>query len=237
MMNRLKLLFTILDEDYDDEIKEIYDKNNLSVRFLTHGFGTASSSILDYFGLVETKKHVHMTLIADYMEEKICRQIDKKIHLSEPGTGIVFSVSLSSANKFLVDEFKKNDVEKEGIVMNNVKKNYLIITIVLEGHLEQVMAAAKRVGVSGGTVIRGIGLGDKSAVKFFGFEIEPGRELVLNIVDASIKNKVMEEITKEVGIKTSAKGICLAVLVDNVIGMHVEDDTIKIDEGVVSGDL
>lgn len=218
-MSKLKLLFTILDEDYDDELKEVYDKNNISIRFLTHGFGTASSSMLDYFGLVETKKHIHMAVIADYLEDKMFKQIDKKIHLNEPGTGIVFSVSLGSANKFLIDEFSGRELKREEQVMSNVRKNYLIITIVLEGHLEQVMDAAKRVGVSGGTVIRGIGLGDKSAVKFLGFEIEPGRELILNVVDSSIKNKVMESITKAVGIKTTGMGVCLAVPVDSVMGI------------------
>ena len=93
-MNRLKLLFTILDEDYDDELKEIYDNNNISVRFLTHGFGTASSSLLDYFGLVETKKHIHMAVISDYIEDKIFKEIDDELNINEPGTGIVFSVSI-----------------------------------------------------------------------------------------------------------------------------------------------
>lgn len=222
-MSKLKLLFTILDEDYDDELKEIYDKNNLSVRFLTHGFGTASSSLLDYFGLIETKKHIHMAIIPNYIESKIINQIDKKLHLDKPGAGIVFTVSLGSANKFLLDEFSDKEFLKEEHTMDNTNKNYLIITIVLEGHLEQVMAAAKRVGVQGGTVIRGIGLGDKSAVKFFGFEIEPGRELILNLVDSSIKTKVMEEITKTVGVNTSGKGVCLAISVDSVMGMHKEE--------------
>jgi len=222
-MSKLKLLFTILDEDYDDELKEIYDKNNLSVRFLTHGFGTASSSLLDYFGLIETKKHIHMAIIPNYIESKIIKQIDKKLHLDKPGAGIVFTISLGSANKFLLDEFSDKEFLKEEHTMDNINKNYLIITIVLEGHLEQVMDAAKRVGVTGGTVIRGIGLGDKSAVKFFGFEIEPGRELILNLVDGSIKTKVMEEITKTVGVNTSGKGVCLAIPVDSVMGMHKEE--------------
>ena len=219
-MTKLKLLVTILDEDYDKQIKKIYDYNKVTVRFVTHGFGTASSSVLDYFGLIETKKHIHLAVIPDYMEENIFKQIDQKLWLNAPGTGIVFSLSLASANKFLFDGFVDNEVNKEGEMMNVSKNHYLIITIVMEGHLEQVMAAAKRVGAHGGTVIRGRGLGDKDAVKFFGFDIEPGRELILNIVDGEIKNKVMEEITKVVGVKTSGKGVCLALPVDSVMGMH-----------------
>lgn len=219
-MTKLKLLVTILDEDYDSEIKEVYDNNGVLVRFVTHGFGTASSSLLDYFGLIETKKHIHLAVIPDYLEQSIIKEIDKELCLNEPGTGIIFSLSLKSANRFLLDGFNKNENIEVVEVMEEKKKYYLVITIAMEGHLEQIMSAAKRVGAHGGTVIRGRGLGDKDAVKFFGFEIEPGRELILNIVDGEIKNKVMEEITKEVGVKTSGKGVCLALPVDSVMGMH-----------------
>lgn len=98
-------------------------------------------------------------------------------------------------------------------------KYHLIITIVSEGYLEQVMDAAKKAGAQGGTVIRGRGLGNKEAEKLFGFKLEPGRDLILNVVEDNIKNKVMEEITKAVGIKTSGKGICMSLPVDNAIGI------------------
>ena len=55
--------------------------------------------------------------------------------------------------------------------------------------------------------------------KLFGFEIEPGREIILNVVDKEIKNKVMEEITKTVSIKTPGKGICISLPVDSAIGI------------------
>ena len=70
----------------------------------------------------------------------------------------------------------------------------------MEGYLEQVMAAAKRAGGNGGTVIKGRGLANVMPTKILGFNIEPERELVLNVVLEKDKNKVMEEISKEVGI-------------------------------------
>ena len=98
-------------------------------------------------------------------------------------------------------------------------KHHLVVTIVLEGNLEQVMVAAKRAGAQGGTVIRGRGLGNKETEKIFGFEIEPGREVVLNVVNNDIKNKVMEEITKTVGINTPGKGICFSMPIDSAVGL------------------
>lgn len=219
-MVNIKLLFAILNSNHNDKIKTIFNKNNISIKVLTHGLGTASPSILDYFGIVETKKDIYMAIIPDYLESKIMNHLNKEFKIEQPGTGIAFTVPISSSNKYISMAFEKNKVVKEIVNMKNNKKYHLIITIVLEGHLEQVMNAAKKMGANGGTVIRGRGLGNKEAIKLFGFEIEPGRELVLNVVEEDIKNKVMEEITNQVGLKTPGKGICISLPVDSAVGFN-----------------
>ncbi len=218
-MVNIKLLFVILDDGNDYKIKDIFNKNNIKVKIATHCNGTASPSVLDYFGLVETRKNVYLGIIPEYVEDKILGQLNKAFSIESPGTGIAFTIPISSSNKYLSESFEKGVIKKEKLSMDEKRLKYhLIITIVLEGHLEQVMNAAKRMGATGGTVIRGRGLGNNEMVKLFGFEIEPGRELVFNIVEESIKHKVMEEITKEVGIKTPGKGICISLPVDSAIG-------------------
>ena len=97
-------------------------------------------------------------------------------------------------------------------------KYYLIITIVLEGYLNKVMDAAKRAGSNGGTVIKGRSLRNSNSGKILGFEIEPEKEIVLTVVEEKNKAKIMEEITKEVGIKTPGMGICFSMPIDNALG-------------------
>lgn len=219
-MSVLKLLVIISEEGYEKEFKKIYDKYSISLKIVTHAKGTASSSLLEYFGLTETDKSINLAVIPNYSENDILNEVNNVLNIKKHGMGIAFTISISSSNKFLLDNFKNN--MKEGVIMNDV--NYhLIITIVLEGNLELVMNAAKKMGATGGTVIRGRGLGNKEALKLFGFEIEPGREVVLNVVEEKIKNAVMEEITKEVGIKTPGKGVCLSIPVDNIIGINKEN--------------
>lgn len=224
-MSNLKLLITIALVGHEEKLQNIYDKYNLLLRTQVQGKGTASSSLLNYFGLADTVKNINISVIPDYLEKDILKEINETLNIENPGTGIVFTIPLTSANKFLLDGFKQKEVMED--TKMNEKKYHLIITILLEGHLEQVMNAAKKMGAQGGTVIRGRGLGNKEAEKLFGFKIEPGRELVLNVVEDSIKNKVMEEITKTVGIKTKGRGIVLSLPVDNAIG--IDNENIKID--------
>jgi len=218
-MVNIKLLVAILNDDKDKKMKLILNKNNISVQCVTHGVGTASPSLLDYFGLTETRKSVYFGIIPDYLSTQILNHISKEFKIESPRTGIVFTVPISSSNKYLSTIFDKDKKIEEKDVMDNKDKYHLIVTIVLEGHLEQVMNAAKRVGATGGTVIRGRGLGNKEAIKFLGLELEPERDVVLNIVEEKIKKDVMEEITKAVGIKTKGKGVCISLPIDSAIGI------------------
>ena len=218
-MVNIKLLFAILNDGYDKKIKTVFNKHNISAQFVTHGVGTASPSVLDYFGLSETKKSLYFAVIPDYLSVEILNQINKEFNIEEPGTGISFTVPISSSNKYLSTIFDKNKKIEERDAMENKDRYHLILTIALEGHLEQIMNAAKKAGATGGTVIRGRGLGNKEAVKFLGLELEPERDVVLNIVDEKIKKEVMEEITKAVGIKTKGKGICVSLPIDSAVGI------------------
>ena len=141
--------------------------------------------------------------------------------MDKEGNGIVFTIPISSSNKFLSDSYINSELNESGEEMKvSNEKYHLIVTIVMEGYLEQVMAAAKRGGANGGTVIKARGLANIIPTKILGFNIEPERELILNIVSDDIKNKVMEEISKEVGIKTPGKGVCISLPISSAIGIN-----------------
>lgn len=223
-MVNIKLLFIILDEGSDKKVKYLLNKYGIKVKTVSNASGTASPSLLDYFGLVETKKEVFMAIIPDYLTDKILTKIKTDFKFSKIGTGIAFTIRIASSNKYLSDSFSKDSLNRSEIDMENKNsiKHHLVITIVSEGYLEQVMTAAKRAGAAGGTAIKGRGLSNTNPVKILGFNIEPEKDIVLNIVSEETKTRVMEEITKEVGIKTKGMGVCISLPVDDVVGLDLK---------------
>lgn len=220
-MVNLMLLVLIYSEGNDKKINSILNKFGVKVKTVTNASGTASASVLDYFGLAETRKDVYLAIIPDYLEHNILSKLKNAFKFEEIGTGITFTIPISSSNKFLMDSFKKSDVEEKVKDMKEDNNKYhLIITIVLEGYLEQAMAAAKKAGATGGTVIKGRGLANLVPAKVLGFNIEPEREVILNVVEDESKQKVMEEITSAVGIKTGGKGVCIALPISDAIGLN-----------------
>lgn len=220
-MVNLMLLVLIYSEGNDKKINSILNKFGVKVKTVTNASGTASASVLDYFGLAETRKDVYLAIIPDYLEHNILSKLKNTFKFEEIGTGITFTIPISSSNKFLMDSFKKSDVEEKVKDMKEDNNKYhLIITIVLEGYLEQAMAAAKKAGATGGTVIKGRGLANLVPAKVLGFNIETEREVILNVVEDESKQKVMEEITSAVGIKTGGKGVCIALPISDAIGLN-----------------
>ena len=57
-MVNILLLSIILDEGYDKKVNLLLNRYGIKVKTVSNAQGTASPSVLDYFGLAETKKDV-----------------------------------------------------------------------------------------------------------------------------------------------------------------------------------
>ena len=218
-MINIKLLCLILDEGFHKKANNVLNRLGIKFKTVSTASGTASPSILDYFGLAESRKELFLAIIPENLKYKVLEKVNNAIHLDKEGTGIGFVLPISSSNKFLSESFNKIDMVGDDDNMAKVKKYHLIITIVYEGYLEKVMTAAKRAGCNGGTVMKGRSLSDVIPTKILGFNIEQERDVVLNIVEDKDKTKVMEEISKDCGIKTTGKGICFSIPIEATMGL------------------
>ena len=216
----MKLLFIITDNE--KKVEKVINKFKLPFNTITHGIGTASQSMLDFFGLNETEKYISMSLIPDCMENRLFEKLDEYMNLKEIGNGIAFSVPLSSSSKYINEAF----VKKEGEKMENKKieerKYHLLVTIVNEGFSDKVMNAAKKCGANGGTLIKGREIGGKNSFKFFNMTMEPEKDIILIVCKDNEKNKIMENILEKVGLKTEAQGMCFSLPIDSTLGLSDE---------------
>ena len=103
--------------------------------------------------------------------------------------------------------------------MDNKNLYSLIIVIVNNGHTDLVMEGARDAGARGGTVLYARGTGNAEIEKFFGFSIQPEKEMVLIIVENTIKDKCLESIYKSAGLATIGQGIAFSMPVEDAIGL------------------
>ena len=215
----MKLKILVIISDSDKKIVKFINMFNLPFNTISSASGTASQSILDFFGLKATEKFVSFSIYPDYLEDELYKKLDNKLHLDEIGNGIAFSIPLSSSSKYVALAFE-NKKEGEKMTSKNNIDYHLILTIVQEGYADKVMSAAKKCGANGGTIINARAIGDKNSFKFFNITMEPEKDIVLIVCHNGPKNKIMDAIVNKSGIKTEAKGMCISLPIDNLIGIN-----------------
>lgn len=222
--NRLEALLAILDYGLRNILIKLFNKSNMPLFFLTHGYGTAKSAIYDILGYGGPKKIISLSIQTKDMTNFILKRLRKEIDFNKTGTGIACTISLSSINNALLQALKQageNFQMGSDEMTATAKETYhLIISIVNSGYFEQVMEAAKTAGATGGTLIHARGLGAKEAVKYLGITIQPEKDLVLILAPREKRHAIMESITHEVGLNTPGKGICFSLPVNQAIGME-----------------
>jgi len=101
--------------------------------------------------------------------------------------------------------------------------NYaMILAFVNQGFSEEVMAAGKIAGATGGTVFHSRRVGSEEALRFWGISIQEEREIVLILAKKEQKKAIMQAISSQCGSHTDAHGVVISVPVDDVAGLKKE---------------
>lgn len=214
----LELLCLITNAKNDKNVKQLEKKYNLPFNLANLCYGTASSSVLEYFGLEEIKKYIYFSFIDSYKSKKILDDVKIKLRLDKPGKGIGFTIPISSSTKYI----KEKIINSKEVIMDKKSCEYhLIITIVTEGFSEQVMNTAKKNGAGGGTLIRGRSLDQTNSKRqFLGFSIEPEKDVILIVAKNDLKNDIMNAIIENTGLKTKGGGIVFSLPITDVTGLY-----------------
>ena len=222
-MSLLHMMVTVTSRKVTKKFTDFYKEMGLEVSFLTLGAGTASSEILDYFGLDGSEKTLFFHIVTDTKWKEVKRQLRVKMNIDIPGIGIAFTVPLSSiggakALNYLTagQEFVKGE---ESALKDT--KYELLVVIANQGYTDLIMDAARKVHAAGGTVIHARGTGSHLAEKFMGVTIVPEKEMLFIVVRRDQKNDIMRAIMDEAGTGTPAGSIVFSLPVTDTAGMRM----------------
>ena len=95
----------------------------------------------------------------------------------------------------------------------------VIFAIVNAGEAEDAMNVAREVGARGGTIISGRGVAREDEAAFFGITIHAEKELLMIVVEKSIRDEVLHALYKHMGMHQKAQGIVFSLPVSDVAGL------------------
>lgn len=219
----LKLIVTIIDRNKAEKVLDFYKSERIHSQFVSVGFGTATSEILDVFGLGESDKAVIFCIAPKFKVEIIFEDLKKKLHLDWPGRGIAFTVPISGINSlfYMLNNDIQNKIESELSKMDHpATKNSLIFTAVNQGYTDDLMETAHKAGAKGGTILHARGIGSEEAERFLGITMQSEKEIVLIVVPKEKKREIMKAICTNHGLKTEAQGMVLSLPVEDMVGLN-----------------
>ena len=223
-MNSLYWLVTITDRRSTDAFLALYAEFGVTVSFRTVGSGTAVQETLSTLGLERTEKAVLFAMITADTWPKLQKELRHRLRIDVPGTGIAFTMPLSSIGGKRQLEFLTNGQpfqKGEESVLKDTKYELLVV-IANQGYTEQIMAAARRENAGGGTVIHAKGTGMEGAAKFMGIDLVNEKELVLIVSRTSEKNAIMKAIMDNADKK--AGSIVFSLPVTDTAGLRLLDE-------------
>lgn len=226
-MSEVYMMVTITDwKEAAVDFLEFYQANHVDTNMVTLGRGTANSEMLDYLGLEESEKTVILSVVTGEVWKTLKKGLRQQFKIDIPGTGIAFTVPVSSIGGkrellFLLDN--QNFEKGEETVLKDTAHELLIV-IANQGYNEMVMAAARSAGAAGGTVLHARGTGMKRAEKFFGVSLVSEKELILIVTKTENKNAIMQAVMQQAGMDTKAKAIIFSLPVTDTAGLRLVEE-------------
>jgi len=224
---RAKALISIVNRGDEHKLKEILDDVSVSLSFVFTGRGTARSAVLDYLGIGQTEKEILVSIIPEYDEDSIMREIRAKLSLYLVGRGISFTVPLSAVSEIIANGITgaatNKTTEGKRIMNDGERKYHLIVAAVAANHTDEAMEAARAAGAAGGTIVRARSIDNKKAEQFIGLTFTTEREILMILAKKESKTAIMEAISASAGLKTEAGGVIFSMPVDKTAGIGVQD--------------
>lgn len=229
-MNGLYLQVLITTRKLADRFTAFYEEQGLSVSVISVGHGTASSEILDYFGLDGTEKSLLFYIVPGRMWKELKRALRSRMKIDIPGISIAFLIPLSSigGQKTLSYLISGQDFQQEEESTLKDTRLELLVVIANQGYTELIMDAARKVQATGGTVIHARGTGTQLAEQFMGVTLVPEKDMLFIVVRKAQKNDVMRAIMAEAGVGTKAGAIVFSLPVTDTAGMPMLEDAEEI---------
>lgn len=220
----LDLVAAIVDRDKAKYMADVFESHKLPLVLAMLGRGTASSEVLDLYGLEAKEKALLMTVAGADMTKQLIRAAKRKLFIDVPGNGIMLAIPIKSVGGGKTLAFLSGGAAPDGAAPEMMFDYELIMAVINEGHTDPVMDAARSAGAAGGTVLHAKGTGGALSQKFLGVSLADEKEVVLIVSKAGEKGAIMKAIADNCGVGTPSGAISFSLPISSVAGLRVLDD-------------
>ena len=172
------------------------------------GRGTASNSVLQLLGLGDTSKDITMNIVEDKAATAVCAEIENACSTKKAHFGVLFTIDVNSFIKAGAGGTKKPAESSQNNLGEDNMENYEMLNIIVnKGYAEDAMAAARKAGAGGGTIIGAKGTAREGDATFFGVDIVPEKEMLIILVPQDKKEAIVQAVSSLPCFEKAGSGI------------------------------
>jgi len=214
-----KLFISIVERRHGENLVSQTKRSGARGGTILRGRGTATSALLEMLGLGDTEKDVVFTLATDDVAPAIHDMLRASQTQGRKHAGISMKIDVKRILRHILPtELADSDPSTQrSASMNNHIGQILITFILNKGYADDAMAAARKAGATGGTILNGRGTGKEEDVKFFGISLVPEKEILLILVEASQADAILEAVKKVPCLSEPGAGIAYSLEVEDSI--------------------
>lgn len=185
-----RMIVCIVPHDCGEDIVRSANQNGARGGTILMGRGTASNSVLQILGLGDSWKDIVFILVEAEVEKNVRQAIIDSVPAKAHHFGVMFSENIGT----FIKAGDGNQKIKGDAIMSSQSEYEMINLIVNKGYAEDAMAAARKAGAGGGTIIAARGTAKEGDEKFFGVDIVPEKDMLMILVPNDKKEAIINSI-------------------------------------------
>ena len=205
-----RMIILITKEEERKRLEELFDQMHIPISYQVRGKGTATSEMLDIFGLSGTTRLLTVGILPKFWIEEFMQAAESRLNFHKRGGGIAITVPLvgmqhpifHALNDEAKEVLKQKIQERMEEDMAEIKgQDYVVIwASVASGYSDEVIDAARSVGAKGGTILHGRQRHSERVSERFGISTQEERDFVMMVVPREKKERSWPLLASHAGL-------------------------------------
>ncbi len=215
---QIMLIISIIERGKAKAYMDMLGKKDIFFHMQAVGAGTASSEMMDILGLGSNDKDIVINYAPRKNVEILATELSNDLGSGMGFGGLLMILSTSAISKLTAEVILQRtgttDLKGDSSAMKSEYQHSLILINVNPGYTDMIMSAAKKAGATGGTVVRARKPNTNQTSDMADLHIQDEKEIIAILAPDTVRNQIMEEVNKEFGLRSEAKGVVCSVPVD-----------------------
>lgn len=211
-----KLLIVVTRHGAGDRVAAVARAAGARGGTILTGRGTVANRLLQLLCLADTEKDLVFVLASPGEMSRISAAVRTSPEIFRKTTGIGIVIDVTAVFRSIWQGAGGPAPHPQGEAMKETTGcgpagHQLIFAIVNAGYADDLMAAARGAGATGGTILKARGTGTEADASFFGITIVPEKEVLLVLAESGAAPAICEAVRKAPCLEEPGSGIIFCV--------------------------